>query len=405
MKVQVLATGAIVAIVAAGCGSSSNSASTSSPSASPGTSSTGAPIRLGAIGGFTGAGSGSTAEGKPVLQAWQDYTNANGGIDGHPVKLYIVDDANQPATALSDVQQLVEQDHVMAIINVSDDLTSVYQTYVQEKGVPVIGQSESPSFGTSPDFFSTGTTVVPSVYGELYSAKQAGASKVGNVYCAEISSCALGVPLIKELGAALGVSLVYSSKISSSAADYTAPCLAAKAAGVTGLSVTAESTTVVNVAKSCYSQGYKPVVVTTSGEITQSWLTIPAFSNAVGSVQDVPWFDNSLPATQTMNHAIARYAPGVLTNANYGEVGILGWVAGMVFEGAAKAENLGPDSTPAQVIQGLDTIKGQTFGGLTPPLTYTQGQPSNVPCSFVVGIKNGQFVEPQGLNTVCMPAA
>jgi len=399
---------AAVGLVAAAC--SSTASSTAKPaavkSAVPSSQAKGAPIVLGAIGGFTGAGSGSTAEGQPVLEAWQDYTNANGGINGHPVKVIIENDANDPATALSDVQQLVEQDHVLAIINVSDDLASVYQDYVQTAGVPVIGQSSASQFGSSTDFFPTGTTVVPSIYVALAAAKDAGVTKLGLLYCAEIATCAEGVTLIQDVGKPLGVSLVYSAKIDSTAPSYTAPCLAAQSSGAKGLTVGAESTTAVNVAQDCAAQGYKPVIVTESGEVTTSWLSVPAFNNMVGSVQDVPWFDTSLPATKTMHDAIAKYEPSVLTNPNFGEVGIIGWVAGMVFEKAAESAGIGPTSTPAQVVSALNSsIKDTTIGGLAPPLTYTAGTPANVSCGYVVGIHDKHFTEPEGLKTVCMPAS
>ena len=49
--------------------------------------------------------------------------------------------------------------------------------------------------------------------------------------------------------------------------------------------------------------------------------------------------------------------------------------------------------------------RNDTFGGITPPLTYTAGKAAQVPCSFVAGISNGKWTEPNGLKTVCMPAA
>ena len=366
----------------------------------------GTPIVLGAEGSYTGAGSGSTATAQNVLQAWVSYTNANGGINGHPVKMYSIDDGNDPATSLAGVKQLVQQDHVVAIFDISDDLDSTWATYLQsEGGIPVLGNAPSPVYLTNPNYYSTGSTILTLEYAQLAAAKGAGVKKLGVVYCAEIATCALTVPLIQQYGASLGISLVYSAKISSTAPDYTAPCLAAKAAGATGMTVTAASTTVVNVANSCYSQGYKPIYVTTAGEMTTSWLSIPAFNGAVGMVQDVPWFDKSLPATKTMQKAIAKYAPSVLKNPDYGQIGIIPWVTGAVFAEIAKTGNIGPSSTSADIVKALATVKNNTFGGLTPPLTYTAGKPTSVPCGYIVGIKKGKFVEPQGLKLSCMAAS
>jgi len=61
--------------------------------------------------------------------------------------------------------------------------------------------------------------------------------------------------------------------VSSSAASYTAQCLGAKGAGANGATVVAASNTALNVAASCATQGYKPVWVTTAGEMTTPWLS------------------------------------------------------------------------------------------------------------------------------------
>lgn len=42
--------------------------------------------------------------------------NANGGIDGHQVKIVAKDDASDPQTAVSDAQSLVSSDHAVALI-------------------------------------------------------------------------------------------------------------------------------------------------------------------------------------------------------------------------------------------------------------------------------------------------
>ncbi len=50
-----------------------------------------------------------------VQQAWASWTNAHGGINGHPVKMIVKDDAPEPVGGAAVAKELVEQDHVMAI--------------------------------------------------------------------------------------------------------------------------------------------------------------------------------------------------------------------------------------------------------------------------------------------------
>jgi branched-chain amino acid transport system substrate-binding protein len=355
------------------------------------------------MGSFTGVASGSTADAKVLAQDWVSMTNAAGGINGHPVQAIYLDDLNTPSTALTNAQQLVNQDHVKAILDLSDDQESTWAKVADDAKVPVIGQAESPTFGTDPNFYSVGTTVEPLIWGELKAASLANVTKVGALYCAEIASCSQTVPLITAIGKPLNIALAYSAKVSSSAVSYTAQCLGAKGAGADGATVVAASNTALNVATSCATQGYKPVWVTTAGEMTTPWLQQSAVNGAIGDVQDAPWFDDSIPATKAMQAAIAKYSPSVTSSQAFGAVASIGWAAGLVFGYAAEQEHLTPSSPSTAVTSGLDTIKNNTFGGFTPPLTYTAGKPAQVPCSFVAGISGGKWTEPIGLKTVCMP--
>jgi branched-chain amino acid transport system substrate-binding protein len=396
---------AVAALALAGCSSSSSSPSSAASSAATGSASTSgaASITVGVMGSFTGVASGSTADAKVLFQDWVSATNASGGINGHPVQAIYLDDLNTPSTALSNAEQLVNQDHVKAIIDLSDDQESTWAKVPDSAKVPVIGQAESPTFGTDPNFYSTGTTVEPLIWGELKAASLSKVNKVGALYCAEIASCSETVPLITALGKPLNVSLAYAAKVSSSAASYTAQCLGAKGAGANGATVVAASNTALNVAESCATQGYKPVWVTTAGEMTTPWLAQSAVNGAIGDVQDAPWFDDSIPATKAMQAAIAKYSPSITTSAAFGAVASTGWAVGLVFDYAAQQAHLTPSSPSTAVTTGLDTISGNTFGGFTPPLTYTAGKAAQVPCSFVAGISNGKWTEPIGLKTQCMP--
>jgi branched-chain amino acid transport system substrate-binding protein len=404
----VLTALALAALAAAGCSSSSSSSSSSTPASASANASasggaTGTPFVVGAMGTFTGVASGSTADAKTVFQDWVDATNAAGGINGHPVKAIILDDQNNPSTALTNAQQLVQQDHVQVIFDLSDNLESAFAKVVDTAKVPVLGQSESPVLGTDPNFYSTGTTVEPLIWGELKAANVAKVSKIGALYCAEIASCAETVPLFTQLGPTVGVALAYSAKVSSTASSYTAQCLGSKNAGANGVTVGAASDVALRVAENCSAQGYKPTYVSTAGEMTTPWLSQPAVNGAVGNTQDVPWFDDSIPATQAMQAAFAKYSPGLTSSAAFGATATIGWAAGTVFATVAKTAGLTPSSSQTDIIAALDTVKNDTFGGLTPPLTYTAGKAAQVPCSFVAGISNGKWTEPIGLKNVCMP--
>ena len=406
---------ALAALTAAGCSSSSSSSSSApastaataaasaSATGSAGSAASGTPFKVGAMGTFTGVAAGSTADTKTVFQDWVDATNAAGGINGHPIQATILDDQNTPSIAVTNATQLVQQDHVQVIFDLSDDLESTFAKIVDTAKVPVLGQSEGPQLGTDPNFYSTGTTVEPEVWGALKAGTIEKVTKISSFYCAEIAQCAQAVPLITALGKTVGVSLSYSAKISSTASSYTAQCLGSKNAGAEGITVGAAGDVALRVAESCAAQGYKPVYVAEAGEMTTPWLAQSALNGSITAAQDVPWFDDSTPATQAMQAAITKYSPGLQTSASYGANATIGWAAGTVFATVAKTAGLTPASSQTQIIAALNTVKNNTFGGITPPLTFTAGQGHQVACSFVAGISNGKWTEPIGLKTICMP--
>jgi branched-chain amino acid transport system substrate-binding protein len=103
---------AIAACLAVACSSSAGSAGGAS-----GGSSSPSGIPVGVIGSFTGTQAASTAPARPAIEAWAASANAAGGLDGHKVNLIVMDDGGVASTALADVRQLIEKDHVVALIN------------------------------------------------------------------------------------------------------------------------------------------------------------------------------------------------------------------------------------------------------------------------------------------------
>jgi branched-chain amino acid transport system substrate-binding protein len=154
---KVAAVLSAVAIVAVGCSSSKKSASTAttaSGSAGAGSSTTAAST------GSTGSGAGGDiiVEGVAAkadhpgsdtgFQARITRFNNDGGIDGRKIKfLGVQDDGSDPAKDLTEVQSIVEKDHVFAVAPVASTtfLPPSGDFLVQNK-VPVLGYGSVPSF-------------------------------------------------------------------------------------------------------------------------------------------------------------------------------------------------------------------------------------------------------------------
>jgi len=118
----------------------------------------GAPIIIGDLCSCTGPEASTISQTTDVVHAWASSVNAKGGLDGHPVQIVVKDDGYNPATSQGDAQALVQQDHVVAIFDNSDE-DNVWATYVEQQKVPVIGATESNAGYENPDFFPPGGTI------------------------------------------------------------------------------------------------------------------------------------------------------------------------------------------------------------------------------------------------------
>jgi ABC-type branched-subunit amino acid transport system substrate-binding protein len=99
---------AFLALVVAGCGSSS-----SGGGSTPGVSTTS--ITFGTHQPLTGPAAPGYSEIAPASQAYFNYVNAHGGVFGRKIHLVIKNDAYDPATTVTVVHQLVLQNNVFGI--------------------------------------------------------------------------------------------------------------------------------------------------------------------------------------------------------------------------------------------------------------------------------------------------
>ena len=106
-----------VALVVVACGSSSSSSSGGSSgsggSTAPGVTATS--ITFGSHQPLTGPAAPGYSEIAPASQAFFNYVNAHGGVNGRKLQLIYKDDAYNPTNTVNVTHQLVLQDHVFGI--------------------------------------------------------------------------------------------------------------------------------------------------------------------------------------------------------------------------------------------------------------------------------------------------
>src|SRR5215217_3359000 len=341
----VLAIGALT-----GCGSDDNAGSSSSGSSSSANAPKGDPIKLGTIGSYTGAQAAALGKSSDVVEAWAKSVNDAGGINGHPVKLFVEDDAGNPAQGLQAANKLVEQDKVMAIVGTASLVDSAWQKYIDDKGIPVVGVLPPVTTAfTDPNFFPAGGNTPVEIFIQVQAAKEAGNKHYGTLYCAESPICASIGPLTEAAAGIIGGIEVSSGKVSVTAPNYTAPCLQMKNDGVDALHIGLNGEATVRVIQGCSQQGYEPTVYQGSNNVGTQFTKTPGTDGAEVT-SALAWFtDVSNPAVKEMTDALNKYAPGLVGSPQYNGVGVSPWAGGKLFEAAAKAAKLSPTSTPDDV--------------------------------------------------------
>ena len=364
-------------------------------------------IEVGIVCGCTGPLASSISVVPPAYQAWVDQTNATGGVNGYKIKLIEKDDDGNPATSLADVQQLVTQNHVIALVDATDVDTS-WEAFAKENGVPVIGQNVSQDpFLTNSDFYAVGQTedsIFASVVG---AAKKAGAKKMALLYCAEAATCQQGVAPLRATADAEGVPLVTALAISASAPNYAAQCLAAQQSGAQALFIADAVGVIESVAQGCAKQGYTPKIIIDGASLAPSMAKSQGLANyTVFENGNIPYFDTSNPSIATMTSAFKKYSPSLLKSPDFNELAVETWASGVLLATAAKAGKLGSNgaATSKQLVAGLHTIRDNTLGGIAPPLTFASTKAANpVHCwqGYTV-LKGGKFSTPYGLGPNCV---
>jgi branched-chain amino acid transport system substrate-binding protein len=408
--------GALVALLLfAGCGSSSStSSSTSGASTAAGASTTakapastvsGTPITVGFVCSCTGPLAGTAGRSGDVIQAWAKWTNAHGGLNGHPVKVIVKDDGQTPAKGLEAVKSLVEQDKVMAIVGQESVTTAAWEKYVTAKGVPVVGgEPVETAFMTNPNFFLSGSNLLMNFYGLLELAKQEGKKNVGVFYCAETPICAQVPKLLGGLAKPMGLT-VTSARVSSTAPNYTAPCLSLKQKGVDALNIAAASNQVPRIVDACAQQGFQPVSLASSATTEKSWGKDSHLDGSLVAAANAVYTDTSVPGVKAFTDALNQYVPGLTGSAQFSWGLIDPWAGGQLFAAAAKAAKLTPSSTSTDVKKGLYALKDETLDGVAPPLNFVRGKPGFPACYFQAKLAGSEFKSMNANKPACLPAA
>jgi ABC-type branched-subunit amino acid transport system substrate-binding protein len=414
---------ATVALTLAGCSSSSKStsATTSAPPTSTAGGSTpagstaqgaatGTPITIGLVTSLTGLAAQNFIGAEQSVTARFDQQNAEGGIDGHPLKLVTVDDASSVQGADTAAQELIQEKHVFSLIFISDLVSTAYKA-AQQAGVPVVGAPiDGPEWGSLPNtnMVSVGgdqPPIPPASTQQAVVAKMAGATNMAALAIANEEPSIYAEQDFMAGAKALGLKVgYYNDSTPIGGVNVTPLVLAMKSAGVDGFQSAMLDTTNFAIMTAARQEGLKLVAPMQDVGYDQALLNDPSAvqsaQGAIISVLQVP-VEEKTAATQAEQAAFEQYEhfSGV-PNLNWS----YGWLAAdLTIHGL---ESAGANATRTSFLDSLRNVKGWDGEGLLPvasdfSLADFGKLPSQTTCSYYVKVSGNAFVPLNNGKPIC----
>jgi branched-chain amino acid transport system substrate-binding protein len=318
------------------------------------------------------------------------------------VRLVVGDDGSDPGRALSLAKRMVEQDRVLALYADMMGLTLQGVTpYLEQQQVPLVGGCTcNGNAGESPMVFYVGSYPGEGLnWGHVlplttYTQKR----KVSVIWCREAPACQSIRDGVRKIAAQAGITIVHDAQVSLAQPDFTGEVLAAQSAGAEAILAATDNFSIIRIARAAHRQNYDPAIVGQWSAHDERFLSTGGKDiEGVYIAGAMP--DWNSPKLAEYRSVLDRYVPG----ATKASLGMAAWAAGKLLE--VVAPGLPPNPTPQDLVKALYKVKGETLGGLIPPLAYQEGQrhgDSNG-CSIPFQVHDGTFVPKNGDNWLCPP--
>lgn len=336
----------------------------------------GSTIKIGVVAARSGHGASLWGEASKVAEAWEQFVNDKGGINGREVEVIVRDGKSEPAAGLAVAQDLVKNEKVSAIMTLDTQAESSVAPYLQTAKIPLLGINFNPAVTELPNVYNVNSSVAGFSRGTVLAAQLEGKTTMGSLYCSEAPSCATAAGIYEKVGASLDVDFVGGLAVDATAPNYTAPCLTLMQKGVDYIEVDQSTAAQVRIAGDCVKQGFDGVfgVVGSTVDI-ESYSTVKGATFA-GSINAFPWWVDEPPVVEYRD-ALAKYDSSIKYGAS---APAAAWTTLQLF---AKAMADADDTSPAGVTKALGSVKDETLDGLlASPVTLEPNAPTESPACF-----------------------
>lgn len=391
--VTAIAAVSVLSLMLAGCANAKTQVSGGGNGA-PGVTSD--QIDVGSIANVTGPLSSDFAPVVNGVQAYFDMINAQGGVAGRKLNLaYQTDDQGSSTTDLTDAQELVEQDHVFAVVGVGTPFFGG-AAYLAHEGVPTFGYQVSSDWEDGPTLFASYGSVLDYTTSQpeyAYVARQLHAQSVGVVAYGVPQSAAACHAVVAAMQA-FGLNVSYQDLSFSFGSDPTVDVLQLEAHHVDLLFTCLDVTGNIAFARAIQQNGLSMHQVWLSGYDRSTLQQYGSLMNGVYFMLDhVPFeaataFPGKYPGIEQYIRAMQRYEPSF----TYDEVALAGWVSADQFVTGLK--EVGRNLTQAKLVAAINRETAFTADGLTTPINWTVSHTQALPpyCATYVVTENDKFV-------------
>ena len=407
----VLVVCAAAAAVLAACSSSSSKSSTTTAAASATTAAASATTAGGSAttaGGSPATCSGpgvsngtikvgviQTASGDPtvasdfkwaqqIVQARFDIENAKGGVNGYKLQTVAADDQNSATGNLAAARQLVEQDNVFGIVEITV-FPNGSGAYLKSKNVPVTG------WGTASDPFGLDNNVFGDA-GGLPNPPQSTTLAMGFMHdTLGVTNVAIvgiddpGAIAVSNADAKAAQSLgmkVYEDNVPISQTDFTADLAKMKSEGVNGVMMYSSPQQDLSIIPAAKQAGLNAKFLLSTGYDSR-FLAVANILQGVYFENAYAPFEFNLPASQQMKQAFPTGAPLGIAQVN-------AWISADLFvKGLSVA---GGCPTRDSFITGLRGVHDYDANGLIGPVDEAKALNQGEACFYHEVVQGKAFV-------------
>ena len=362
---------------------------------SPGVTAT--TINTGAMSTLTGPIASNFESLVPGIQAYYDYVNAHGGVDGRKIELtYNTDDTGNPSQDTALEHTLVDQDHVFAVAGVA---TAFFTPgYFVQTCTPTFGYNVTGNWNGPPNLFAAGGSIQDYAAGDpawIYLAKKVETTPSVGVLAYNIASsngsCNQAVSAFKQAGihvSYVDTSIGYGSSVIPDAERM-------KAAGTNFILSCMDVTGNISLARGVQQYGIQAKQLWLNGNDQSTLDQYKSLMQGVYfNIQHVP-FDapqKNYPGLAQYISAMKKYEPKWV----YDEVALQGWQSATLLVAGLKAA--GPNPTQLGVVNAINKITADTANGLTTPTNWSPGGGghtypiTNHTCSAFIQVQGDKYV-------------